>query len=216
MLVNPMSDGEARRGRCNATGTSSSRCAYRTARPVAIRTLCDNNDNTIKQITVALGMGAPGNWHSHYLSRGGTPSWAKLHRPLRALAQSSGPNERQRNHHRQHQHREAPQRQQQERPVDVRSRVRRDPIKAGRNDGRPCRTDGGAIAHTTGNLRGTSSRNASFEQTLREWQSKHPRVATPARRNPSIPAPHVNAQHGGAAERRQGRCPRRHSHAHRT
>ena len=88
MLVNPMSDGEARRGRCNATGTSSSRCAYRTARPVAIRTLCNNNDNTIKQITVALGMGAPGNWHSHYLSRGGTPSWAKLHRPLRALAQS--------------------------------------------------------------------------------------------------------------------------------
>ena len=118
--------------------------------------------------------------------------------------------------HRRHQHREAPQRQQQERPVDVRSRVRRDPIKAGRNDGRPCRTDGGAIAHTTGNLRGTSSRNASFEQTLREWQSKHPRVATPARRNPSIPAPHVNARHGGVAERRQGRCPRRHSHAHRT
>ena len=84
------------RGRCNATRTSSSRSAYRTARPVAIRTLCDNNDNTIKQITVALGMGAPGNWHAHYLSRGGTPSWAKLHRPLRALAQSSGPNERQR------------------------------------------------------------------------------------------------------------------------
>ena len=88
LLVNPMSDGEACRGRFSATGTSSSRCAYRTARPVAIRTLCDNNDNTIKQITVALGMGAPGNWHSHYLSRGGTPSWAKLHRPLRALAQS--------------------------------------------------------------------------------------------------------------------------------
>ena len=99
--------------------------------------------------------------------------------------------------HRQHQHREAPQRQQQERPVDVRSRVRRDPIKAGRNDGRPCRTDGGAIAHTTGNLRGTGSRNASFEQTLQKWQSRHPRVATPARRNPSIPAPHVNARHGG-------------------
>ena len=88
MLVNPMSDGEARRGRCNATGTSSSRCAHRTARPVAIRTLCDNNDNTKNQITVALGMGAPGNWHSHYFSRGGTQSWAKLHRPLRALAQS--------------------------------------------------------------------------------------------------------------------------------
>ena len=32
--------------------------------------------------------GAPGNWHSHHLSRGGTPRWAKLHRPLRALAQS--------------------------------------------------------------------------------------------------------------------------------
>ena len=41
-----------------------------------------------KKVTVALGMGAPGNWHSHYFSRGGTQSWAKLHRPLRALAQS--------------------------------------------------------------------------------------------------------------------------------
>ena len=45
--------------------------AYRTARPVAIRTLCNNNDNTIKQITVALGMGAPGTWT---ITRwGGTP-----------------------------------------------------------------------------------------------------------------------------------------------
>jgi len=75
------------RRRCNATGTSSSRCAYRNARPVAIRPLCDNSDNK-KKVTVALGMGAPGNWHSHYFSRGGTPSWAKLHRPLRALAKS--------------------------------------------------------------------------------------------------------------------------------
>ena len=74
------------RGRFSATGTSSSRCAYPTARPVAIRPLCDNSDK--KKVTVALGMGAPGNWHSHYFSRGGTQSWAKLHRPLRALAQS--------------------------------------------------------------------------------------------------------------------------------
>ena len=35
-------------GRFSATGTSSSRCAYPTARPVAIRPLCDNNDNKKK------------------------------------------------------------------------------------------------------------------------------------------------------------------------
>ena len=37
------------RGRFSATGTSSSRCAYPTARPVAIRPLCDNNDNKKKK-----------------------------------------------------------------------------------------------------------------------------------------------------------------------
>ena len=42
------------RGRCSATGTSSSRCAYPTARPVAIRPLCDNNDSKKK------GNGSPG------------------------------------------------------------------------------------------------------------------------------------------------------------
>ena len=42
------------RGRFSATGTSSSRCAYPTARPVAIRPLCDNNDNKRK------GNGSPG------------------------------------------------------------------------------------------------------------------------------------------------------------